>query len=344
MAIKKRWLVAIVVLIAGFWLWHRHRSNVVPSLPAVVVKTATVEVESLPVTVQAIGTIAATTVDITPESAGRVSRIGFADGAEVKQGDVLIQLDDALLKAKLTSMTAEYQFSHASYQRLQKLAGKGIVPQQAIDQADADCKEKKAALDEATVIDQQMTLTAPFDGRVSEHKVNVGDYVNVGQSVVTLTDTHHLRVEYHLPEANFAKLQLGQPVTVTSNAYPGQVFHGQMAYISPTINPDDRTIAVYATLDPVKSPLASGLFVNVTQHIGMDGQALLIPSRCLVPGLNGSSVYKVVNGKAVSVNVTVGQRTSTQVEITNGLQASDQVVTDGQVKLSNGQPVTLLAG
>lgn len=344
MTVKKRWLSVFVIVCVGLWCWHKHRAGAAPEAPTVVVNTAAVKVAPLPLTVKAIGTITATTVDITPESAGRVVSIAFTDGAEVKQGDLLIQLDDALLKAKLASMTAEYQFSDASYQRLQKLAGKGIIPQQSIDQANADRKEKKAALDEAMVINHQMTLTAPFDGRVSEHKVNVGDYVNVGQSVVTLTDTHHLRVEYHLPEADYAKLQLGQPVSVTSNAYPGHVFHGQIAYIAPTINPDDRTVAVYATLDPVKVPLASGLFVNVTQAIGLNKQAYFIPSRSLVPGLNGDSVYKVVNGKAVSVDVTVGERTSTEVQIIAGLTASDQVVTDGQVKLTNGQPVTTQVG
>lgn len=344
MTIKKQgWIVLVVLLIVGWW-WHRHHSNVQPDVPTTAVKAASVEVKSLPLTVQSIGTIAATTVAITPESPGRVVGIAFTDGAEVKQGDVLIQLDDALLKTKLASMTAEYQFSNASYLRLAKLAGKGIVTQQSIDQADADRKEKKAALDEATVIYHQMALKAPFDGRVSQRKVNMGDYVNVGQPIVSLTDTQHLRVEYHLPEADFAKVQLGQPVSITSNAYPGQVFHGHLAYISPTINPDDRTIGVYANLDPVTTPLASGLFVNVTQNIGLENKAYLIPSRALVPELNGDSVYKIVNGKAVSVNVMVGARTSTQVEITQGLQAGDQVVTDGQVKLSNGQPVTIQAG
>ncbi|HEU5281936.1 MAG TPA: efflux RND transporter periplasmic adaptor subunit [Gammaproteobacteria bacterium] len=341
---KRKLLLAGIVLIGLVLLWRYFHKAPAPAMPTVVVQVAPVQTKLLQSSIKAIGTINAASVEITPETAGHIASIAFNDGAVVKQGDTLIQLDDAILKAKLASMTAQYQFSLQSYSRLKKLASKGIVAQQALDEASADMKEKKAALDEASVTDAKMKLVAPFDGMVGQRKVNVGDYVNPGQGVVTLTDTEHLRVEYNLPEKYLSTVQIGQTVEITTAAYSGKTFTGTITYISPTINPENRTIAVYAALAENHDRLASGLFVGVTQTLSEAKEALVVPARSLVPVLNGNQVYKVVNGKAVSVDVQIGTRTENTVEITHGLKAGDQVVTDGQIKLRNGQPITTQLG
>jgi membrane fusion protein (multidrug efflux system) len=341
---KKKLLLAGVILVALILLWRHFHAAPTPAMPTVVVQIAPVQTKLLQSNIKAIGTINAASVEVTPETAGHIASIAFNDGAVVKQGDTLIQLDDSILKAKLASMAAQYQFSLQSYSRLKKLASKGIVAQQALDEASADMKEKKAALDEASVTDAKMKLVAPFDGMVGQRKVNVGDYINPGQGVVTLTDTEHLRVEYNLPEKYLSAVQIGQTVKITTAAYPGKTFTGTITYISPTINPENRTIAVYAALAENHDRLASGLFVDVTQTLSQAKQALVVPARSLVPVLNGNQVYKVVDGKAVSVDVQIGTRTENTVEITHGLQAGDHVVTDGQIKLHNGQPITTQLG
>ncbi len=341
---KKRLLLAGIVLIGLIFLWRHFHATPAPTMPTVVVQVAPVQNQLLQNTIQAIGTINAASVEVTPETAGHIASIAFTDGAVVKQGDTLIQLDDSILKAKLESMVAQYQLSSQSYARLKKLAGKGIITQQALDEASADIKEKKAALDEASVTDAKMKLVAPFDGMVGQRKVNIGDYVNPGQGIVTLTDTNHLRVEYNLPEKYLSAVQIGQTVKITTAAYPGKLFTGTITYISPTINPENRTIAIYAALNSDHDRLASGLFVDVTQTLSQAKEALVVPARSLVPVLNGNQVYKIVNGKAVSVDVKVGTRTENTVEITEGLKTGDQVVTDGQLKVRNGQPVTTTLG
>lgn len=341
---KKRLLYAGLVFFVLFLIWKKFHHTSTPAMPSAVIKTAAVKVSQAQSTIKAIGTVNASSVEITPETAGHVASIAFTDGAIVKQGDTLIQLDDAILKAKLQSIAAQYQFSAESYARLKKLAAKGMVAQQSLDQALADMKEKKAALDEASVTDEKMKLIAPFDGMVGQRKVNVGDFVNPGQGVVTLTDTIHLRIEYNVPEKYLSALQIGQSVNITTSAYPNQIFKGKIAYISPTVNPDNRTLSVYATLEPGTVRLASGLFVDVTQTLSESRSVLVIPSRSLVPILGGNQVYKIVDGKPVSVAVEVGNRDENTVEITQGLSPKDIVVTDGQVKLQRGQPVIISAG
>lgn len=340
---KRYWLAGLSVICLILW-WHHIHSKKEPATAAVLVNVAPVKTEWLANTIKAIGTVNAASIEVTPETAGHIASIAFSDGAVVKRGDTLIQLDDSILKAKLQSMAAQYHFSQQSYARLKKLASKGVVAAQTLDAAFADMKEKKAALDEASVTDAKMKLIAPFDGMVGQRKVNPGDYVNPGQGVVTLTDTEHLRVEYNLPEKYLSQVHIGQAVQITTAAYPGKTFTGTIAYLSPTINPENRTIAVYALLTGNHERLASGLFVDVTQTLTQAKQALMVPARSLVPVQNGNQVYKVVDGKAVSVDVQVGARSESAVEIIKGIEAGDEVVTDGQLKCRNGQPVTTQLG
>lgn len=344
MITRKRVLYASVLLIIALMIGKHFHSSTAPAMPSVVVKTAAVKTIQSNEMIRAIGTVNASSVEITPETAGHVASIAFTDGASVKKGETLIQLDDSILKAKLQSMAAQYQFSSESYARLKKLAASGVVSRQALDQALADMKEKKAAFDEASVTDEKMKLVAPFDGTVGQRKVNVGDFVNPGQGVVTLTDTVNLRIEYNVPEQYLSALSIGQSVQITTSAYPNQIFKGNIAYISPTVNPENRTLAVYATLNPETIRLASGLFVDVQQIINQSKSIFVVPARSLVPVLEGNQVYKIVDGKAVSVDVQIGRRYQDMVEITKGLTAQDIIITDGQVKLTRGQSVVVHAG
>ena len=114
-------LIVIGVVAATLIVWKVTRGAAAQSLPDTVVQTASVKETNLPQRVEAIGSITATTIDISSEAAGHIAAIDFADGAAVKKGDVLIQLDDSLLKTKILSTTAQYQYSKALFELQQKL-------------------------------------------------------------------------------------------------------------------------------------------------------------------------------------------------------------------------------
>jgi len=338
---KKIILASIIILGLGTWgvvKYFSKASNLKPN--EIWVEAKPVKETILPLEVNAIGTLAARTVEITPESAGHVKEILFKDGTFVTQGSPLIQLDDAVFKAKYASALAQFNYSEHDYKR-KSLLGKRVIAQQVIDQAEADLKEKKANADEMDVMLRKMKLTAPFDGVVGKSKVNMGDYVTTTQSVVTLTDTKHLRIEYNVPEKYFPALKLGQEVNITTSTYPGKVFSGKVAFISPTINTDNRSVALYADVPNNANLLAAGMFVKVSQLLGSEERVLIIPSRSLVPVLDGVQVYKVVDGKAYAVTVLIGKRTEADVQILQGLSPGDVVITDGQLKVKNNTPVKI---
>jgi membrane fusion protein (multidrug efflux system) len=186
-----------------------------------------------------------------------------------------------------------------------------------------------------------MQLTAPFDGVTGKCMVSPGDYVSIGQALVSLTDTHHLRVEYSIAEKYLSVLKLGQEISITTSAYPGKKFLGHVAFISPTINTQDRTISVYAEVPNDDQQLSAGLFVNVKHSLGMVKDVLLVPSISLVATIDGHQVYKVVNSKAQAVPIEIGQRTLDSVQVVSGLAENDAIVTAGQQKLRDGADVTV---
>lgn len=337
---KPIWVVLILLIIVGGYYKFRQPSHS-PSVDPILVKAMPVEVVALPVEIKAIGTLAARSVEITPEVAGHVDTVVFQDGAFVEKGAPLVQLDDAVFKAKLASAKARLHFSQQDYQRKILLGKQGAIAKQAIDQAEADFKERQADLQESEVMLNKMKLSAPFAGMVGQRKVHSGDYVTVGQGVVSLTDTKHLRVEYNVPEKYLSAIKVGQTVHIKTAAYPDQQFTGKVAFISPTINANSRSVTLYAEINNDQNQLASGMLVDLVQFLTKEMKSVVVPARSLVPVLDGEQVYKVIDGRAHSVDVLIGKRIGNKVQVTQGLAAGDVVVTDGQLKLRNNMPVKI---
>lgn len=339
---KKKIVIASLIVITAVSVWGvmKYRSKAASIASSEIwVQAEKVSESSLPLEAQAIGTLVARSVEITPEVPGHVRKILFRDGTFVTQSTPLVQLDDEVYKAKYESTKAQLAYSKNDYKRKSLLVKQGAITQQAVDQADADLKEKTANAQENAVMLSKMQLSAPFDGMVGKSKVNPGDYINTGQSVVTLTDTRHLRIEYNVPEKYFPALKSGQQVTLTSSTYPGKIFTGKVSFISPTISAENRSVSLYAEVPNDKNELAAGMFVNVKQSLGTQEKVVLIPARSLVPVLDGEQVFKIVDGKAYAVSVTTGKRANEKVQITQGLSPGDLVITDGQLKVKNGMPV-----
>lgn len=340
MKIIKIAIIFSIVLVAAVFIYKKFQTPVMPiEKEGVFVEVKKVREETLQQELHAMGTVTAKTVEITPEQTGHVEKIFFQDGQFVKKGEPLIQLDNAIFKAKLESSKAQLAFSENNFKRMKLLGKQGAIAQQAIDQADADLKEKKAAAKESEVIFKKMLLVAPFDGMVGKSKVNVGDYVTVGQSLVAVTDTKHLRIEYTIPEIYLSALKLGQSIRIKVAAQPSKIVTATISFISPTINTENRSVALYAEIENENNRLASGMLVDITQVLGQSTLALMIPSRSLVASMDGDQVYKVLNGKAYATRVVTGKRSNENIEIIQGLASNDEVITDGQMKVKNGVAV-----
>ena len=277
-------------------------------------------------------------VVMRPETAGRIAAVNFKDGAIVGKGAVLVTLDAAVQEAELQQARANLALAQSNHKRNQELLEKKFVTAQALDNSAATLKVQEAAVQLAEAKVGRMRIKAPFNGMVGLRNVSVGDYVKEGQDLINIEDIGTLRVDFRLPETYLGRIIKGQTVEVSTDALPGEHFKAVLDAVDPMVDQNGRAISSRARLDNVSGRLRPGMFVRVRLLFGDRKNVLMAPEQAIVPGAQ-PTVFKVVDGKAVTTKVKLGVRRAAQVEIVDGLAAGDVVVTAGQLKLRDGAPV-----
>lgn len=309
------------------------------------VKTAPVIRETLNVEVTAVGTLRADeTVIIRPEIAGRVATIHFKEGQTVSAGDPLVTLDQDEYKAQLAGSTAQVGLDESSYRRLQDLDRKNLTSQQNLDEARAKLDASRAQQELNRVRLDKTVIRAPFAGTVGLRLVSPGAYVKPGDDIANLESLGAMKLDFRVPETYLARLGVGQTLTARMDAYPDQGFEGTIYAIDPALDPETRTVLLRARLPNKGNKLRPGLFARVSLILERRENALVAPEQAIVPVGQKTFVYRVIDGKAVMTPVKLGLRRPGQVEILEGLSAGDLVVTDGQLKIRDGAPVTVPPG
>ena len=213
------------------------------------VEVAKVEKMTLQDDAQSVGTLRSRqSVMLRPEVAGRISQIGFADGARVRKGQLLVQLDDTLQRAELSQARAQMSIAQANHKRNVELVAQNFVAQRVLDESAANLQvvQAQVALVEARLA--RMAIVAPFDGTVGLRNVNLGDYVKDGADLVNLEDTGSMLVDFRLPERFQRKLKVGQGVELALEAFPGRVFKARVEALDPLLDANGRSVGVRAVL------------------------------------------------------------------------------------------------
>lgn len=308
-------------------------------LPAEVIQVkATALVQEL----QAVGTLEAwQSVVIRPEQAGIVSKIGFTEGKQVEEDSTLFALDADTYEAQVGQARARVKLSQLDYKRAEQLLKKRVGSANERDSALAQLRVDEAQLQVARTTLNKMTIKAPFSGVVGLKSVSRGDFVNVGQDLVTLVDLSSMKVEFKLPETALSQISLGQKVDLSIAAYPSQTFHGEIYTISPIVDPRSHSFSVKAKVANEDLRLRPGLFTQIKVQLGTNENALLIPEEAVIPNDNMFLVMKMDENNTVAITpVTLGARKKAQVEVVSGISAGDVVVTAGHIKLRPGMPIT----
>lgn len=304
------------------------------------VELAKVASISLSIDVAAVGSLRSNeSVTLRPETAGRISIIGFKDGSAVAKGSLLVGLDDATQAAELAQASANLGLARSTQKRNEDLHQKKFISGQALDSSAATLRVQEAAVALANAKLAKTRIRAPFAGIVGIRNVGVGDYVKEGQDLINLEDMSVLKVDFRLPEATLAHLKIGQAIEITSDALPGQRFSATLDAINPLVEASGRSIACLARLDNGAGKLRPGMFVRTRLIFESRDNALMIPEQALVADPVQAFVFAVVDGKAKKVVVKTGLRRDARVEIVEGLQVGDVVVSAGQLKLRDGATV-----
>lgn len=344
-----RWLAPAATPAAGAPTAGTPAATSAPADPAVVkiapVRVQTTQVQEVPFArgIAAVGSLRSDeSVILRPEVAGRIQHIDFGEGQSVKAGQVLIRLDDSIPRAELQQAQANLALAQSQYKRSVDLQGRGFVSQQARDEASSTLKVQQAATVLAQARLDKMTIRAPFAGMVGLRDVSVGDYVNQGQDLAPLEAIDPLKVDFRVPEMYLSKVGTGQTLAVRLDAMPGQEREGKVYAVSPLVDAGGRSILLRATVANPDHTLRPGMFARVQLQFAQD-RALVVPEAALSPSGQTQYVFRVREGKAQRVQVTVGERREGRAELLTGVAPGDEVVVAGFQRLTDGAPVTVVA-
>ncbi|RQO83384.1 efflux RND transporter periplasmic adaptor subunit [Acidovorax sp. FJL06] len=278
-------------------------------------------------------------VMLRPEVGGRITQLNFRDGQRVRRGQVLVQFDDQLPRAQIQQSQAEMSIAQANHKRNQELVAQGFISQRSVDESAANLEVAQAKLALAQATAQRLKIVAPFDGIAGIRGVNVGDYLKDGADIVNIEDLDAVFVDFRLPERLQSKARTGQTAQVVFDALPGVRYAAVVQAISPQIDADGRAIAVRGCIDNRRLQLRPGMFARVTAVFSERADARVVPEEAIVPEGNSPYVLKIVEGKESGTRVTrrtpvkLGARAPGLVEVVEGLNAGDLVVTAGQQRI-----------
>lgn len=308
-----------------------------------------IQAEAIPVEVQ---TTSLTTVDNTlnlsgnidpiamsnvgSPISGKVEKIYVKEGDFVKQGDLIVQMNDAQLEqAKL-----KYQLSKLDYERMSKLYAEHVITQQQFDQVKTVYENDKTAYEFMLSSTQ---IRAPLSGVVTSKYLNDGEMFILfpGQlgspAIVTIMQISRVKVTVAVPENYLPFIKLGEKATVTVDPYPGKIFEGRVARINPALNKNTRTFLVEIHVPNAKLELRPGMLALVKLYLGKI-KTILVPSDAVlrVPGSNIEYVY-VINGNiAQRKEVQTGKYFNDMLSVTAGLRPGEKLVVVGQTNIKDG--------
>lgn len=316
----------------------------------------------IPLEVKAVGTVEAySNVQVKSMIAGEITKEGFAEGQDVRRGDLLFVIDPRPYQAALAQAqgnlardSAQEANARAQGTRYAALFKEGVVSREQYDSitAAADALKQAVEADRAAVETAKVNLTyttifSPIDGRTGNLMVHRGNVVKANDiSILSINQVQPIYATFAVPEMYLPEIkrsQAGRKLVVTvrvpNEPKPAE---GVLTFIDNTVDPATGTIKLKATFTNHDRRLWPGQFADVSMTLSTDKNAVLIPSAAVQTGQNGQYVFVVKPDNTAELrNVTVSRVVGSDSVITSGVQAGEQVVTDGQVRLTPGKKVAL---
>jgi len=301
-------------------------------------------------TLTAIGSVTAVQgVTVTPEIAGIVRELAFESGAVVSKGDLLVRLDTSTEEAQLRALEAQEELARLNVVRERSLRSQNMVSQAQLDAAEATLKQAQGTADATRAIIQKKTIRAPFAGRLGLRLINLGQYLETGKPIVSLQSLTPIYAEFSLPQQELARLKTGLRTQLTTDAYPGRKFDGQLTAINPELDTQTRSVGLQATFENADQLLRPGMFARLEVLLPEEQSVLVVPATSVLSAPYSDSVYVIESdpgkdgGKPGLVVrqqfIRTGSARGDFVSVKTGLKAGERIVSAGIFKLRNGMSV-----
>ncbi|MFT6462311.1 MAG: membrane fusion protein (multidrug efflux system) [Maricaulis maris] len=295
--------------------------------------------------VEALGTARANeTVTITARVTDTISRINFESGQQVEAGAILVELTDTEEAAGLAEARTTLRETQRDLTRATDLVARAVVPQSRLDEATAVVERARARVSsiEAQLADR--IVRAPFAGIVGLREVSLGGLVRPGDAIARLDDASLIKLDFTVPERFLSVVSAGMQIAARTSAYPDEVFTGAIAQIDSRIDPVTRSVTIRAEIENSDSRLLPGQLMTVEVRRD-ERRRPAVPGSALTRYLDQTFVY-VVEERADGMfarqrTIALGRRSGQMVEVLDGLQAGDRIITEGVHRIRDGSEVRI---
>ncbi len=279
-------------------------------------------------------------VEIHPEVAGRITGLFFKEGAHVSKGQRLLQLSDADIRAQLQKSKAQRQLQVKIQQRQEELLRVGGISKQDYETTTTQIQSIDADIAYAEAQLRKLTILAPFEGTIGIRSVSIGAIISPSTIVATLQQTHPLKMDFNVPDQYKAAVSNGKEVLFSVSGSL-DTLKGTISAVDPAASASTRTIKVRAIVPNPTGKLLPGSFAHVMIPFEVSNSAILVPSQSIIPTTKDKQVAVVKDGKANLVTVITGTRTNDKVQIVQGLQVGDTIITTGIMQVKQGMAVKI---
>lgn len=280
--------------------------------------------------------------ELRTQVTGRITELNMEDGAYVEQGELLVRLDDREPQARLLQAEVDLREAQRQLARFQRLEASQSISQDQLDQQQARVDNVQAQILAAQAEVERYRILAPFSGFLGEQDLTPGMLLDSGQVLTTLDDLSQMRVNFSLAERHLSLLASGQRIQAEVLAWPEQSFQGEVVSLGTRIDPVTRNLPVRGRLDNPDQLLRPGMLATLTLET-TPRPTLLVPSRSLTYDGSEKAVFLIDSeGQAQRRLVETGTPRAEYIEITAGLEAGDQVVDEGVVKVREGIRVRVI--
>ena len=294
-------------------------------------------------------------INVVPKASGRVTEVLVNVGDSVKEGQVMVRLESSEIQAQLRQAQAALSTAKSAYNnaktnlaRVESLYAEGAVSLQQLENArlnveSANPQAAQASVDLLQLQYNNTIIKAPIDGQVASCSAVVGEMAGGGViAVVVNMDEVVLKTE--VTEQRINDVQKGQEVAVSIESAGSEPFIGVVTSVAPAANSMTMTYPIEITIDNKDGIIKGGMFAEAQVSTKQNENAVLIPVEALVDTNGIISVFVVTENVAHEVQVETGLNDGTYVEIVSGIAAGDTVVTLGQHKLQDNDPVYIAGG
>jgi membrane fusion protein (multidrug efflux system) len=321
------------------------------------VRVVQVEQKDLQETLHAVGSLKASEeVTVRPEISGILREIHFREGQKVDRGDRLFSLEDDEIRqrlearrAALKAAEAETEIARKVFLRRRELLAENTIARETFEQVKARyetaaARQERLQAEIKEILEQleNTDIRAPITGKSGAWQADPGDFVEVGDPLVTLVGTATLEIEFTVPERYADRIRTGQAVTIRTAADPEQPSSGTVFFVSPRVRENTRDLLLKARIDNRPGRLRPGAFADVELILEIREQAPVLPEEALVPTRTGYIVFVVQDQHARRREVTIGLRRPGLVEIRRGLEPGETVIRSGHIAVSNGDRVRVV--